>query len=445
MPGTQSGVQINRSALCVDTTDGVLKKTMDSGSVRAISDNSTLTQILERKRGQPFQSFLGVRNPVQVWNEMDAFYGKERGWSTVAWGFYGSILVRLETTYNATRTQCPVYAYGYDWRKSILDSGDKLKAFVADTLKNHPTAKQCIVVTHSMGGLVLRAALMSGDTKSNIRGVIHTVQPSNGAVVCYTRFFSGVTAPVEQVSGAQANVLSTILGMDGSSFSYNMSGLPGPLQLLPNQLYQKDFGEGQWLEGLGARDLADIYTLYASSDEGGLAPCVSFAQAKLGTDYERTSGCVVRQFGAHIGEAKSFHEKLVGASLSGYHSNTFVLYSDGLDTMWSVRFNANKDPVHPRLHYTVNSDVAHTEVIDEWTKIAYVRKPHGDGTVPNVSAKCPEAPGGAAEMPAVSPHSDVFSKDELFNDRIIFYVNKIRQASALLDGNDAIMAPASAG
>jgi len=52
----------------------------------------------------------------------------------------------------------PVHAFGYDFRRSNFDSGDALLAFIANVIASHPGAEQVILVTHSMGGLVARAA-----------------------------------------------------------------------------------------------------------------------------------------------------------------------------------------------------------------------------------------------------------------------------------------------
>ncbi len=137
------------------------------------------------------------------------FY-KERGWPTVAWGFYGDLLLTLEKKLNTAKGRTggtllnPVYASGYDWRKGNLENGARLSGEIDRVLARHPNAKQVLVVTHSMGGLVTRASLPS--TESKILGVIHCVIPSDGAAVAYRRFQSGAVLPFDAPQRRQSAV-----------------------------------------------------------------------------------------------------------------------------------------------------------------------------------------------------------------------------------------------
>ena len=115
-----------------------------------------------------------------------------RGWNTVAWDSYGPILQFLEQQQRRfAPSACPVYAAGYDWRQSNEDSANYI-ANVVDTILQQENATKVILVTHSMGGIVARAAcsFVSG-FEAKVAGVIHTVQPAVGAPVAYRRFVDG--------------------------------------------------------------------------------------------------------------------------------------------------------------------------------------------------------------------------------------------------------------
>jgi pimeloyl-ACP methyl ester carboxylesterase len=180
---------------------------------------------------------------VPIWNAVDPardrfFYGRQRGWGGAAKDFYRELLTSLEVRFNSAPFvpgQHPVYAFGYDWRKSNANSGALLARRVRHVLEKHGASK-VILVTHSMGGLVARAACSPGGSgiASLVKGVVHVVQPVNGAVVAYRRFAEGLDG--DRV-GLEGRVMAEILGGTWWGYSMIMSGTDGPLQLLPNQLY----------------------------------------------------------------------------------------------------------------------------------------------------------------------------------------------------------------
>jgi len=79
----------------------------------------------------------------------------------------------------------PVYIFGYDWRKSNLDSGDKLLDFVKTVRKKHPGNAKLNFITHSMGCLVLSGflkRLTPNQIRIFINRTIFTVPPFLGSV-----------------------------------------------------------------------------------------------------------------------------------------------------------------------------------------------------------------------------------------------------------------------
>lgn len=171
----------------------------------------------------------------------------ERGWGGAVFAFYNQILTLLETEFNKTffvQPPHPVHCFGHDWRRSNADSGRALRVRIEEILKKTPDASQVVIVTHSMDGLVARAMLaLTGEAK--VAAVIHGALPSNGTPVAYRRFFTGAQPPFEG-NTVPDQVLNNIMGTTDIEYTTVQSGLPGPVQLMPNQLYHKASGV-QWL------------------------------------------------------------------------------------------------------------------------------------------------------------------------------------------------------
>jgi hypothetical protein len=393
--------------------------------------NSAIRDILKRETGA---SSLQV--PLQIGN----FFGKKRNWASVIFLFYGTILQRLEAAFNSVRSANPVYAFGYDFRKSASQSGADLINFVRNTvLSEYPnSAKQVILITHSMGGLVARAAFARDQTfVDQVRGVVHGAQPSNGAVVCYTRFVSGDYPPIEPLPLTLTVpidfLMTTIIGQNSHEFTYLLAGMPGGVCLLPNSQFQAAFAQGnwidghvaggKWLDGLDAGDLSDVYSIYAGSGPGGLLGKAQHAQIRCGTDDEKNNGRIVKEMTNSLSQARAFHDNLTSAPNNAFHPSTVVLYSWGLDTMHSVRF-IKDDPDPKNQFLTRPVPGGGTEITNTWEQVAFTRMPSGDTVVPETSAKCPGASGAHPEGACKEIHGAVYG-NEYFNNRVLFYVSQI--------------------
>ncbi len=191
---------------------------------------------------------------------------RSRGWSGVTLSFYGAFLKGLETSLTGK-----VFAIGYDWRQGIAELGRSVGRQIEQITSS---TGPLIVVTHSMGGMVLRAALHEiAGLESKIKGVIHVFQPVHGAVVLYRRFFTGIEVPGRDGALSPTNLaFRWILGGDGGTFTGNASGLPGAVQLLPGVTYPRP---PLWHSGLGDPPppaLGDVYRDPASPP--GLNPAV---------------------------------------------------------------------------------------------------------------------------------------------------------------------------
>jgi len=278
------------------------------------------------------------------------------GWEGVAWEHYVPFLRFLRQSV-LNLAQCPVHAVGYDWRQDIIDIAADVEPQVKQVLKNEE-ADHFILITHSMGGLVARAMLkrFSGLADKSL-GVIHVVQPANGAAVAYRRFFTGA---VKGMDGEWA--FRKILGDTGDKYARIISGMTGPVQLLPNKSYT-DRGNRPWLQyrenGKEKQWPGDVYTQYRDADS---PPGLIDAQLR------RENPEVQQDITERINAAEAFHDWLAHYK----HPCTYTIYSTGQMTDMAIRFDPHVRPAGKR---------------SKWVNRGAnpVRRDQGDGTVPDSS------------------------------------------------------------
>jgi hypothetical protein len=301
-----------------------------------------------------------------------------RGWAGVSWRYYGKALVFLETSLNIatpflTSVLNPVYAFAYDWRQPNRATALKLSNFIDQVLQKEG-ASQVAIVTHSMGGLVARAAYLSPSLAAKTSGAVHSAQPSNGAVVAYRRFLTGCRSPYDGTD-VFAFFINIIMGNTREEYAALMSGIPAAVELLPNNQYSS-FSGALWLVTSPPTDLTNIYTAYPAEKAPGIIP------TGLSMRFGMQGPFIASELQARIGQAGAFH---VALDNTGY-PQTYVLYGDGLAT------DESADLTGPGLQ--VNQTVA------------------GDTTVHKASGSCPG-------LAAVVQGSQAFSGVEhlqMFND-----------------------------
>ncbi|WP_224360803.1 lipase/acyltransferase domain-containing protein [Hyalangium versicolor] len=339
-------------------------------------------------------------------DEAIALY-EDRGWGGLCWEFYGPILCYLEKHFNHPNHNAmgihPVYAYGYDWRKSNAVSAEGLVKRVDAILAKWPGAKKVLIVTHSMGGLVARYACAKLGLSSKAVGVVHVVQPSNGAIPAYRRFFTGC---VEQFDNDGDWKLNNILGDTWWKYLAYLSGLPGPMQLMPNHRYHLGGSNGltlstaSWLKTQPQVELSNIYSVYEGTQTPGIVRQESelpFAGWALGPISAIWDSEILPELRKRIKEAQTFHTELA----DGAHPKTYALFSNGLQTDDFVDWTKTED-----------SD-------------RFLQKKSGDGTVPSKSGACLGLKGliestqfsGGAHL----GHSEVFQNAKV-NDKVHQYV-----------------------
>jgi hypothetical protein len=177
------------------------------------------------------------------------------------------------------RYRFDIWACGYNWLQSNLESGKDLHAYIQKVLNiyhpdgcSKPFAKKVIIVTHSMGGLVLRGLLQIPGATNNILGVVHGVQPAAGAPAVYKRMRAGFEG-IEQV----------IFGRDAAEAVPVVANSPALLEMLPFANYNlgqpwlkvgpsADKPAMQWPSKADGKPANPYKDIYASEAWYGLIP-----------------------------------------------------------------------------------------------------------------------------------------------------------------------------
>ena len=314
-------------------------------------DDSFYMIELSKKEISEKQKLLGISNtpdaePITDPNKILGIFPKpyaaerrERGYASVASGFYEKFLKTLETKLNNpevpqgaqdTEIIYPVYVCPYDWRKDITDIAGKEVKDVYDTIKKDQGTDEIIIITHSMGGLVARDFLRQNEQAAKkIRGVIHGVQPAAGAVQFYAYFKCGARhfRPWWHIPKV---VLGNILGATKKDFAALCCDIPGAIELAPTD----KLGEYQWLDW--DAELEQKYGIEVQKDK--IFSCYEDKSGILGLtapDFDKT---VKKLITGNIKKAKSFHENLK----SECHKRTYALSSAQVQTVQSVRIVQNK-------------------------------------------------------------------------------------------------------
>jgi pimeloyl-ACP methyl ester carboxylesterase len=269
--------------------------------------------------------------------------GVAHGWGGVVWSFYGAYLKLLRTLAGAGRA----FAVGYDWRQDIRWLGEYAAEKLWHAL-DATGADRLAVVAHSMGGLVVRAALKHDPALvSRVAKVVFVCQPATGAVVLYRRLFTGMVRGLD--GGLKDLGFRLILGNTRAAFVGNMSGLPGPMQLLPSAFYPDDPQGRPWNAAIAAGVAAA--GLFGDAD---CPPGLNDRTLELPDE-------AAADFTERVLDVTDFHQWLgPAANPDPTLPETWVIYGDGRSTEVRIAFpDSRPEP-------TV--------------------EPSGDGTVPSLSA-----------------------------------------------------------
>jgi hypothetical protein len=275
-----------------------------------------------------------------------------QGWGGIAWSFYGKLILAL-TDKNWDPFDkffvFPVYAVGYNWVQDNLESGKKLEGRIKEIIQMEASkgliCEKVIVVSHSMGGLVSRAAAKLKGAEGSILGIVHGAQPALGAPAAYRRMRAGFESSWNPLDAIGA----WVLGATSQKVMPVLGNSVGALELLPTQLYQTNSGQARWLtmskDGNVLSVLPENQDPYTSiyEDDG------SFLRLAYHPEYLDPGGAkkseppdnVVRDsrkaFVKNLRDAKKFHEDLKLLS----HGTTYSTWVEG-----------GKNPTWDKIDYT---------------------------------------------------------------------------------------------
>lgn len=376
---------------------------------------------------------------------------KRRGWGTVTLSSYGPVLHYLESRLNRIYQQgevnpdwrnllagqgrtwgqmegyqtltegdlfkaadywYPVHAVGYNWLRSNADAGRYLARQIDRIIGHYGKlgydCKQVVLVTHSMGGLVARAAAHPkiGNAQDRILGIVHGEQPATGAATAYKRIRAGFEASLNPVDIITAKTL----GWSAAEVTAVFANAPGALELLPNKLYPKG-----WLRIASARNTPssqDVMALprddpyeeiYRVKDKWWrlVDPTLIDPAAAFGDNEERAW----KSYENQLYIASSFHETL----LHYYHAATWAHYGADPEhktwgrVRWVPTASSRLVPNQTLPDAALRNDDRQGMVVLEppgskqranayvpwWNEIIGRPAEDGDGTVPEASGGAP--------------------------------------------------------
>ncbi len=215
---------------------------------------------------------------------------KDRGWCQPVWAVSQHWLLPMERAFGQV-----IYAFGYDWRQPLARSVDRLIMKI-ERVKEAHNGKSPILVTHSFGGLVARAAAKR--YPENVAGIVQAFSPTAGSVKMYTNFKKGgggsippswqserATDDAALMDYLNIDVVTSLygfdkmdiafamlLGWDENTFAATSAGVYGAYSLLPNNLPR--FGaRSHWLTiendarfAAVVRSTRNVYDLYRQFD-----------------------------------------------------------------------------------------------------------------------------------------------------------------------------------
>ncbi|MYM75584.1 hypothetical protein GTP56_25790 [Duganella sp. FT134W] len=312
------------------TTDGVvwdekIASERGWGEIH-LASYGLLLVTLQQNLNRTYRSLYG--NPMLEGNWISLNLEDRAKWGTQKEGF-GAPLTDEELKKFA-QFHYPVYAFGYNWLKSNLDSAQSLQNRIENIIAYWKNKKrECngvLLVTHSMGGLVARACAQN--IPGLIAGIVHGVMPALGAPACYRRLACGTesSSPSNSIiENKGAEKFAEIAGVTVAETTPILSTAAGPLELLPNHLYPKP-----WLFAESNNEknkpnffnltVDDPYNLYLDFKSWYRLVDLSFADPA-----NKYKGNVDKVIASAVNQAKKFHMEVVK---DYYHPQTFVFYGN---------------------------------------------------------------------------------------------------------------------
>ncbi|MBE1161089.1 esterase/lipase family protein [Dyella acidiphila] len=339
---------------------------------------------------------------------------------------------------------CPVHAVGYNWLQSNGQSGKDLAAKISEIIKTWADyevggqkpykCEQVILVSHSMGGLVSRAATHPsyGACASSVTGIVHGEQPANGAAAAYHHCRSGY-----------GGMTGIVLGRNAEQVTAVFASSPGAMELLPNANYPKSWLKAKDTSGAQpALQLpnSDPYEeIYAKKDPWWRLVDPAFIDP-AGT-YKKSGTDPWVAYATNLAEVGAFHQGLG----TFYHDPTYVHYgaSTGKYSAWgdlvwqsSTSISVGQDALLAAMPSDGSNPVTvlgmKFEIVDPQS-VGYLQP--GDGTVPVCSGEAPNLQGGGSVKQSFRmqgfEHQDAYN-NELVRNATLWGIGKLLQQAKVL-------------
>jgi hypothetical protein len=386
-----------------------------------------------------------------------------RGWGGVPMRYYGKLLKTLDYGLWAEPIgKCfylPVHVFGYNWSESNHESGRKLSAYIEHVIGRYSHDAECnsvILVTHSVGGLVARAACILHGAEGKVLGVVHGAQPASGSPAAYYRMKCGFEPPGSpndslwdwlrdpvklSLSKFEGRTAHRILGAQGDKVAILTAHMPGALELLPNKLYRTNSGSAQWLTYSDSRGVPDhlpkkdpYEEIYSKKEVVYRLLNPEWLGKQEKRDDKLPPGADPGKWQSYLdnlAKAKTFHEELQ----EKLHPETFQFYSTGIKTADRVELECKSMEGVQLLDAFERTDLleirdrqgrklAFEQGFDKWgagLKDIYRYKltppcGSGDGTVPDSSARFLKVNVSDWE-PGEIPCVDINECDEIWYQR----------------------------
>jgi pimeloyl-ACP methyl ester carboxylesterase len=171
-------------------------------------------------------------------------------------GAYNDLIARLEA--KGYKVGERLFPFPYDWRLSNRVSGEGLKNFITKVIGDyntkHPGAgiSQVLVLCHSMGGIVARAAINLFGAGSLIEGVAYMASPHYGASKAFFLLHpnSGYS-PTGSIVGdfVLSHAIQHVTGVPGftDKFRERARSFQSAWELLPDRYYLDQSKLSKWL------------------------------------------------------------------------------------------------------------------------------------------------------------------------------------------------------
>ena len=300
----------------------------------------------------------------------------------------------------ASRYWFPVHAFGYNWLQGADDTGKALAQRIRDVIGNYAgqgyACSKVILVTHSVGGLVARAACHPkvGGAEKSVLGVVQGASPTAGAPALYQRMRTGHAKGIflEFVK----NKMAEIMGADAAQVTPVLGNSPGALALLPTAAYPAGWLAIDGAEALPkANPYAEIYqerhAWWRLVREELLNPAKNGNPGQSKWD----------EYLEILDKSEFLHMKTLGNT---HHTNTYAHYSTAPDdeavagVRWRYLTNGlnRTAPTEPAqlVQDNLKGDVRvrAADGISHSFELKRTGRTKGDGTVPSVSAAVSDNP-----------------------------------------------------